>query len=73
MSTTEINQHPSSGAKGTPRIAILNTGKMGSAIAGRLAESAGVVVLNRVWRRCPSNRSHDWPYGWWHLGRTMAS
>jgi 3-hydroxyisobutyrate dehydrogenase-like beta-hydroxyacid dehydrogenase len=48
MSTTEINARPSSSANGTPRIAILGTGKMGSAIAGRLAESGFELTL---WNR----------------------
>jgi 3-hydroxyisobutyrate dehydrogenase-like beta-hydroxyacid dehydrogenase len=47
MSTTE-NPSPSSGAKPTPRIAILGTGKMGSAIAGRLAEGGFKIIL---WNR----------------------
>jgi 3-hydroxyisobutyrate dehydrogenase-like beta-hydroxyacid dehydrogenase len=37
MSTAEPNARPASAAKGTPRIAVLGTGKMGSAIANRLA------------------------------------
>jgi 3-hydroxyisobutyrate dehydrogenase-like beta-hydroxyacid dehydrogenase len=48
MSTTESNARPSSGAKDTPRIAILGTGKMGSAIAGRLADGGFDLTL---WNR----------------------
>jgi 3-hydroxyisobutyrate dehydrogenase/2-hydroxy-3-oxopropionate reductase len=48
MSTNEINHRPNSGAKGAPRIAILGTGKMGSAIAGRLAEVGFELTL---WNR----------------------
>jgi 3-hydroxyisobutyrate dehydrogenase/2-hydroxy-3-oxopropionate reductase len=48
MSTTESTPRPSSGANGTPRIAILGTGKMGSAIAGRLADGGFTVIL---WNR----------------------
>jgi 3-hydroxyisobutyrate dehydrogenase-like beta-hydroxyacid dehydrogenase len=48
MSTTQINGRPSSGAETTPRIAILGTGKMGSAIAGRLAD---VGFELSVWNR----------------------
>jgi 3-hydroxyisobutyrate dehydrogenase/2-hydroxy-3-oxopropionate reductase len=48
MTTTEKNARSISGAKGTPRIAILGTGKMGSAIAGRLAESGFELTL---WNR----------------------
>ena len=52
MSTAEINPRPSSDAKGTPRIAILGTGKMGSAIAERLAGAGfGLTVWNRTRRR----------------------
>jgi len=48
MSTTETTPGPSTGANGTPRIAILGTGKMGSAIAGRLADGGFKVIL---WNR----------------------
>jgi 3-hydroxyisobutyrate dehydrogenase-like beta-hydroxyacid dehydrogenase len=48
MSTTEVKPRPSSGAKGTPRIAILGTGKMGSAIADRLADGGFELTL---WNR----------------------
>jgi 3-hydroxyisobutyrate dehydrogenase-like beta-hydroxyacid dehydrogenase len=48
MTTTEITPRPSSGGKGTPRIAMLGTGKMGSAIAGRLADSGFELTL---WNR----------------------
>ncbi|HEY8845449.1 MAG TPA: NAD(P)-dependent oxidoreductase [Candidatus Limnocylindrales bacterium] len=52
MSTAEINPRPSSDAKGTLRIAILGTGKMGSAIAERLAGAGfGLTVWNRTRRR----------------------
>ena len=52
MSTAEINPRPSSDATGTPRIAILGTGKMGSAIAERLAGAGfGLTVWNRTRRR----------------------
>jgi 3-hydroxyisobutyrate dehydrogenase-like beta-hydroxyacid dehydrogenase len=52
MSATEINPRPSPSANGTPRIAILGTGKMGSAIAGRLAESGfELTVWNRTRER----------------------
>ena len=47
MSTNETNR-PSSGAEDTSRIAILGTGKMGSAIAGRLADSGFELTL---WNR----------------------
>jgi 3-hydroxyisobutyrate dehydrogenase-like beta-hydroxyacid dehydrogenase len=48
MSTADINQQPNSGANGTPRIAILGTGKMGSAIADRLADGGFELTL---WNR----------------------
>jgi 3-hydroxyisobutyrate dehydrogenase-like beta-hydroxyacid dehydrogenase len=48
MSTTERYPRPNSGAKDTPRIAILGTGKMGSAIADRLADSGFELIL---WNR----------------------
>jgi 3-hydroxyisobutyrate dehydrogenase-like beta-hydroxyacid dehydrogenase len=48
MLTTEANPRPSSGAKTTPRIAVLGTGKMGSAIAGRLADGGFELTL---WNR----------------------
>jgi 3-hydroxyisobutyrate dehydrogenase-like beta-hydroxyacid dehydrogenase len=48
MPTIDINPGPSSGAKAAPRIAILGTGKMGSAIAGRLADSGFELTL---WNR----------------------
>jgi 3-hydroxyisobutyrate dehydrogenase-like beta-hydroxyacid dehydrogenase len=47
MSTNESNR-PISGATNTPRIAILGTGKMGSAIAGRLEEDGFELIL---WNR----------------------
>jgi 3-hydroxyisobutyrate dehydrogenase-like beta-hydroxyacid dehydrogenase len=47
MRTTEITARHTDDA-GTPRIAILGTGKMGSAIAGRLAESGFELTL---WNR----------------------
>lgn len=48
MSTPEVNPRRSSGANGTPRIAILGTGKMGSAIADRLADGGFELTL---WNR----------------------
>src|SRR4051794_23590913 len=48
MATTEMNQRPGSGSNGKPRVAILGTGKMGSAIAGRLADAGYDLVL---WNR----------------------
>jgi 3-hydroxyisobutyrate dehydrogenase-like beta-hydroxyacid dehydrogenase len=48
MSTNEMDARPSSGMKSTPRIAILGTGKMGSAIAGRLADGGFDLIL---WNR----------------------
>jgi 3-hydroxyisobutyrate dehydrogenase-like beta-hydroxyacid dehydrogenase len=48
MSTTETTPRPSTGANATPRIAILGTGKMGSAIAGRLVDGGFKVIL---WNR----------------------
>ena len=48
MSTPETTPRPSTGANGTARIAILGTGKMGSAIAGRLADGGFKVIL---WNR----------------------
>jgi 3-hydroxyisobutyrate dehydrogenase/2-hydroxy-3-oxopropionate reductase len=48
MATTDRNPRPSSGANGNPRIAILGTGKMGSAIAARLAEVGFELTL---WNR----------------------
>ena len=57
MSTTEINPRPSSGAKDTPRIAILGTGKMGSAIAARLAGAGFTLTLwNRTRERAEALR-----------------
>jgi 3-hydroxyisobutyrate dehydrogenase-like beta-hydroxyacid dehydrogenase len=48
MATTEINHSPGPGSNGKPRVAILGTGKMGSAIAGRLAEAGFELIL---WNR----------------------
>jgi 3-hydroxyisobutyrate dehydrogenase-like beta-hydroxyacid dehydrogenase len=48
MLTKESRRRQGSGANRAPRIAILGTGKMGSAIAGRLAESGFKVTL---WNR----------------------
>jgi 3-hydroxyisobutyrate dehydrogenase-like beta-hydroxyacid dehydrogenase len=48
MSTSEISPRSSSGASGTSRIAILGTGKMGSAIASRLSDSGFELTL---WNR----------------------
>jgi 3-hydroxyisobutyrate dehydrogenase-like beta-hydroxyacid dehydrogenase len=48
MTTSELDPSPNSGAKDTPRIAILGTGKMGSAIAARLADSGFELTL---WNR----------------------
>jgi 3-hydroxyisobutyrate dehydrogenase-like beta-hydroxyacid dehydrogenase len=48
MSTTATNPSPSGSAKRHPRIAILGIGKMGSAIAGRLADSGFELTL---WNR----------------------
>jgi 3-hydroxyisobutyrate dehydrogenase-like beta-hydroxyacid dehydrogenase len=48
MSTTEIEPRPGSGATSTPRIAILGTGKMGSAIVDRLSEAGFDLTL---WNR----------------------
>ena len=48
MSTTRIDLDPSRGSNGAHRVAILGTGKMGSAIAGRLAESGFALTL---WNR----------------------
>jgi 3-hydroxyisobutyrate dehydrogenase-like beta-hydroxyacid dehydrogenase len=48
MSTTEVTPSRSPRADGTPRIAILGTGKMGSAIADRLADKGFELVL---WNR----------------------
>ena len=48
MSTTETNPRPSTGTNGSSRIAILGTGKMGSAIADRLTDGGFSVVL---WNR----------------------
>jgi 3-hydroxyisobutyrate dehydrogenase-like beta-hydroxyacid dehydrogenase len=57
MSTTEVNQHPSSGEQATSRIAVLGTGKMGSAIAGRLAETGFELILwNRTRERAEALR-----------------
>jgi 3-hydroxyisobutyrate dehydrogenase/2-hydroxy-3-oxopropionate reductase len=48
MTTTEITSGPNSEGKDAPRIAILGTGKMGSAIAGRLADVGFELTL---WNR----------------------
>ena len=57
MSTTEINTRPSSGASNTPRIALLGTGKMGSAIAARLADGGFTLTLwNRTRERAEALR-----------------
>jgi 3-hydroxyisobutyrate dehydrogenase-like beta-hydroxyacid dehydrogenase len=48
MTTTEITTGPNSRSKSTPRIAILGTGKMGSAIADRLADEGFELTL---WNR----------------------
>jgi 3-hydroxyisobutyrate dehydrogenase-like beta-hydroxyacid dehydrogenase len=48
MTTTELDPRRNAGAKDTPRIAILGTGKMGSAIADRLADSGFELTL---WNR----------------------
>jgi 3-hydroxyisobutyrate dehydrogenase/2-hydroxy-3-oxopropionate reductase len=48
MTTTEISSGSDSNTKGAPRIAILGTGKMGSAIAARIAEAGFEVTL---WNR----------------------
>jgi 3-hydroxyisobutyrate dehydrogenase-like beta-hydroxyacid dehydrogenase len=55
MTTTEISPRPSPGANGTRRIAILGTGKMGSAIAHRLADGGFELILwNRTRERAES-------------------
>jgi 3-hydroxyisobutyrate dehydrogenase/2-hydroxy-3-oxopropionate reductase len=48
MTTTGRDPRQNAGAKDTPRIAILGTGKMGSAIAARLADSGFELTL---WNR----------------------
>jgi 2-hydroxy-3-oxopropionate reductase len=52
MTKTEITARPSSRSNGTPRIAILGTGKMGSAIADRLADGGfELIIWNRTRER----------------------
>ena len=48
MATTGSDPHPGMDAKGSPRVALLGTGKMGSAIAGRLADDGFELIL---WNR----------------------
>jgi 3-hydroxyisobutyrate dehydrogenase-like beta-hydroxyacid dehydrogenase len=55
MTTSEITARPTSRSNGTPRIAIMGTGTMGSAIAGRLADSGFELTLwNRTRERAES-------------------
>jgi 3-hydroxyisobutyrate dehydrogenase-like beta-hydroxyacid dehydrogenase len=57
MSTSEINSRASSGANSPPKIAILGTGKMGSAIAARLAGAGFSLTLwNRTRERAEALR-----------------
>jgi 3-hydroxyisobutyrate dehydrogenase-like beta-hydroxyacid dehydrogenase len=65
MSTTQINRRSSSGPKDTLRIAILGTGKMGSAIAGQLTDGGFELSLwNRTRERADAlgvGTVHDTP------------
>ncbi len=67
MSTSQVNRRLSSGGSDTPRIAILGTGKMGSAIAGRLGESGFDLTL---WNR---TREHAEALGIGTVAETPAA
>jgi 3-hydroxyisobutyrate dehydrogenase-like beta-hydroxyacid dehydrogenase len=45
MSTTQVDHRPSSGANGARQIAVLGSGRMGSAIADRLADGGFELIL----------------------------
>jgi 3-hydroxyisobutyrate dehydrogenase-like beta-hydroxyacid dehydrogenase len=55
MTTNEITSHAGTGGNGKPRVAVLGTGKMGSAIAARLDHAGFELILwNRTRERAES-------------------